>query len=60
MAEDKELEQVATKIFSIIEFVEVSGISGASFQVIRKKLLDAGNDILRLRESILFNKVGEL
>lgn len=45
---DDELEHLANKAFSIIELVEVAGIKEQSFLLIRKKLLNLGNDIKRL------------
>lgn len=54
MTSKDEIDNIANKAFSIIELVEVSGISQQSFLLIRKKLLNLGNDIKRLSE-----KVGE-
>jgi hypothetical protein len=46
---DKEiLEKLSKDAFDIIELIEVAGVEGTSFNIIRKRLLDLGNDILRL------------
>lgn len=47
---DEECKYLASKAFHIIELVEVAGIKGASFDLIRKKLLNLGNDIIRMGE----------
>lgn len=49
-----ECNRLGDKAFSIIELVEVAGVPKSSFDIIRKKLLDLGNDVKRLPE-----KVGE-
>lgn len=41
---------MACKAFQIIELVEASGVNEKSFKIIRKRLLDLGNDIIRLDE----------
>ena len=43
-----EVEILARKAFAIIELVEVTNISEPSFMLIRRKLLNLGNDIRRL------------
>ncbi|WP_336786950.1 hypothetical protein [Paenibacillus sp. MMO-177] len=43
-----ECEYLGSKAFSIIELVEVAGVSPKNFEIIRKKLLNLGNDIKRL------------
>ena len=45
-----ECNHLGSKAFSIIELVEVSNIPKASFEIIRKKLLNLGNDIIRLAD----------
>jgi hypothetical protein len=45
---DEECKHLASKTFHIIELVEVAGVKGASFDLIRKKLLNLGNDIIRM------------
>lgn len=40
--------RLAHMAFHLIELVEAAGISGQSHALIRKKLLNLGNDILRL------------
>jgi len=47
----KECNILASKTFHIIELVEVAGVEGTSFELIRKKLLNLGNDIKRMGES---------
>lgn len=42
------LHDMAMQAFHIIELVEASGVNDKSFKIIRKRLLDLGNDILRL------------
>ena len=44
------LHDMACKAFQIIELVEASGVNEKSFKIIRKRLLDLGNDIIRLDE----------
>lgn len=39
---------LAKRAFDIIQLLEMTEITDKSFNVIRKKLLDLGNDILRL------------
>lgn len=46
----EEANHLGSKAFSIIELVEVAGVSEQSFEIIRKKLLNLGNDIIRLGE----------
>lgn len=41
---------LGNKAFSIIELVEASGISKEAFNLVRKKLLNLGNDIKRLSD----------
>lgn len=50
MSDKKEidLQHLANRAFNIIELIEIAGISNPSFSIIRKKLLDLGNDIKRL------------
>ena len=45
-----ECKYLASKAFHIIELVEVAGVKGASFDLIRKKLLNLGNDIIRMAD----------
>lgn len=45
---EDELKHLANSAFSIIELVEVADISEQSFKIIRKRLLNLGNNILRL------------
>ena len=45
-----ELDYLGAKAFSLIELVEVSGVKGSAFEVLRKKLLNLGNDIRRIGE----------
>lgn len=41
-------EEIAKKTFSLIELIELSGIKGQEFLILRRKILNIGNDILRL------------
>jgi hypothetical protein len=41
-------EILASKAFGIIELIEMAEINDTQFKIIRKKLLDLGNDIIRL------------
>lgn len=41
-------EKLAQQAFNIISLLEVCNISDKNFMILRKKLLDLGNDILRL------------
>jgi hypothetical protein len=47
---ENELKNLATRTFSIIELVEMLDIPDKNFLLIRKKLLDLGNDIVRVAE----------
>lgn len=47
---NNELKLLANRAFNIIEILEVSELKQTAFTVVRKKLLDLGNDILRLEE----------
>ncbi len=53
---EERLKYLSNKTFSVIELIEVAGISEQSFKLIRKKLLDIGNDIKRLEDDY---RVGE-
>lgn len=53
---ESEAEHLANRAFSIIDLVEVADISEQSFILIRKKLLNLGNDIKRLPTK---HKVGD-
>jgi hypothetical protein len=46
-----ECNSLGSKAFAILELVEVSGVSPESFRLIRKKLLNLGNDIKRIPET---------
>lgn len=48
-----EFNELSVRAFSIIELIEVAGLSDISFTIVRKKLLDLGNDILRLGDRVL-------
>jgi hypothetical protein len=45
----KTKEQLSRDAFNIIELVQVACINKDGFNIIKRKLLDLGNDILRLR-----------
>lgn len=42
---------LAKRAFDIIQLLEMTEIASKPFNVIRKKLLDLGNDILRLEDT---------
>jgi len=54
----EEIKHLSNRTFALIELVELAGISDHSFMLIRKKILNLGNDILRLEEKI-GNKDGD-
>lgn len=54
---EEEVEYLANKTFAVIELVEVTGVPEQSFSLIRKKLLNLGNDIKRLPQKY---KVGDI
>lgn len=47
---EDELESLANRAFSIIEIIEVANISEPLFILARRKLLNLGNDVLRLKD----------
>lgn len=47
---EEELKYLSLKTFNILELVEVAGIKGESFNLIRRRLLNLANDILRLED----------
>ena len=47
-----ECNYLSAKAFNTVGLVEVAGISGVSFEVIRGKLLDLANDIKRIGEKV--------
>ena len=47
---DKDIKKLANDTFALIDLVEISGIEKQKFLLIRKKLLDLGNNILRYGE----------
>lgn len=53
----EEVQYLANKAFSLIELIEVAGVPEQSFSLIRKKILNLGNDILRLEGKY---KAGEI
>lgn len=47
---NEECDNLGSRAFSVIELVEIAGVSPSSFEIIRKKLLNLGNDIKRVGE----------
>lgn len=47
---EEEINHLGNGAFSIIELVEVAGLEENQFKLIRKRLLNLGNDILRLKD----------
>lgn len=44
----KNKEQIYQDAISLLDIIEVSGVNGIQFGVIRKRVLDLANDIKRL------------
>ncbi|WP_172610928.1 hypothetical protein [Eubacterium limosum] len=44
----KDKDQIYQDTISLLDIIEVSGVNGIQFGVIRKRILDLANDIKRL------------
>jgi len=45
-----EYESLSKRIFSLIELIELAGVKGEEFKILRRRILNAGNDVLRLMD----------